>query len=52
MLKRVLLFLSCFILVTPLSTLAEIPPRPTTAGFVLDYQNVIDDEIEKEINDF
>lgn len=35
-----------------MSVLAEVPPRPTTVGFVFDYQNVIDDEIEQEINNF
>lgn len=50
--KRVLLLVACFVFLLPLSTLAEVPPRPTTAGFVFDYQQVIDDDIEKEINDF
>ena len=34
----------------PINVLADIPDRPTTAGFVFDYQHVIDDEVEKEIN--
>ena len=50
--KRVLLLVACLFILLPLSTLAEVPPRPTTAGFVFDYQHVIDDDIEKEINDF
>lgn len=49
---RVLLAVASLLLLLPLSVLAEIPPRPTTAGFVFDYQHVIDDEIEQEINDF
>ena len=47
-----LLLVACLFILLPLSTLAEVPPRPTTAGFVFDYQQVIDDDIEKEINDF
>ena len=52
MLKRVLLLVACFVLLLPLITLAEVPTRPTTAGFVFDYQQMINDDIEKEINDF
>lgn len=50
--SKVLLFVASLLLLLPLSALAEIPPRPTTAGFVFDYQQVIDDEIEQEINNF
>jgi uncharacterized protein len=50
--KQKVLLLVAIMLFLPLSALAEVPPRPTTDGFVFDYQNVIDDEIEQEMNDF
>jgi len=34
----------------PLSALANVPERPATSSFVFDYQNVIDDDVEKELN--
>ncbi len=34
----------------PLNAFASIPDRPTTSGFVFDYQNVINDEVEQELN--
>lgn len=48
--KRLLLFV-LLLMIAPMEVFAAIPERPTTSGFVFDYQNVIDDEIEKEIND-
>ncbi|RKQ16664.1 TPM domain-containing protein [Ureibacillus endophyticus] len=46
------MFTFVLLLVLPLSVVAQdIPERPTTAGFVFDYQNVIDDAVEAEINE-
>lgn len=51
MLKR-WLFVFMLFLVLPVQTLAkDIPERPTTAGYVFDYEEVIDAEVEAEINE-
>lgn len=50
--RKVLLFVVSLFYLLPMSAFANIPDRPTTSGFVFDYQNVIDDEIENEINEF
>ena len=47
--KRLLLFVLLLVIV-PIEVFAAIPERPTTSGFVFDYQHVIDDDIEQELN--
>lgn len=47
--KRLLLLL--LLVIVPIEVFAAIPERPTTSGFVFDYQHVIDDDIEQELND-
>lgn len=48
--KRWLLFVFILFVTLPFNAFALIPERPTTSGFVFDYQNVIDDEVEQELN--
>lgn len=48
--KRWLLFVFILFVTLPFNAFASIPERPTTSGFVFDYQNVIDDEVEQELN--
>ena len=45
------IFAIVMLLVLPTCVFAQdIPERPTTAGYVFDYQNVIDDAVETDIN--
>lgn len=49
--KRMLL-IALFCLLSATTAAAAIPERPTTAGFVFDYSNVIDEDVEAELNNF
>ncbi|OCS93750.1 TPM domain-containing protein [Caryophanon latum] len=48
--QMLLIVLLCLLSAT--TAAAAILERPTTAGFVFDYSNVIDEDVEAELNDF
>lgn len=49
--KRIVWLSLLFVLWTT-SAYAVVPDRPTTPGFVFDYSNVINDDVEAELNNF
>ena len=49
--KKIVL-LSLLLALWTTSASAVVPPKPTTSGFVFDYSNVIDAEVEAELNNF
>ena len=50
--RKLFIILLIIALVTPVTLTAHaFPARPTTAGFVFDYENVIEDDVEQELNE-
>ncbi|WP_341303034.1 hypothetical protein MHB44_00680 [Lysinibacillus sp. FSL H8-0500] len=48
--RKQLLLLFVLLMMLLLSALANVPERPATSSFVFAYQNMVDDDVEKELN--